>query len=446
MFSLIALAACLSSCGADEWAGSTPLAGEQAAPVSIAASPGIAEADRLVITSPATASVAQSQEGVFHKVVANDAEGSAITYSIVGGAHADHFVIEPNSGSLALAAITPTLESSELEVKIAATNRRGRRVVQRLTVALRRAATPSEIIYASGSAQPDTPSAPASEPAASAPDDRRVDTRVQRGIQYAFAEGDAGEEVLRFDLYTPLRTRRQLPVMILAHGGGFGAGTRADVQDLALDLVGRGFAVAAIDYRLMNTTPITADTLITAAMRATHDMYGAVRFLRANRRTFRIDANRIFVGGVSAGGVMASVAATFDPADTTGNDALARYLAENGGVYGTVGAYDSTSSEISGALSMAGGILELGTIGSGDTQIYMAHFELDFVVPCGIGLTPVSEGEGLLMAGSCAMQPQLDAVGVPNRLFLVTDRADHVTFTREETNTFLDEAAQFFGV
>lgn len=428
---LIALTATMSSCGTDEGVGPR-LAGAQVEPISADASPADAQPDAPVFTSADTATAIQSAQGVFHTVIASGPDAGPVSYSIVGGTHADHFVIDPDKGSLALSAISQSTPTGDLDVMIAATDRRQRRTIQRLRVALRRAGTPAEIISAQASGQ--------------ASGDQRVDTRVSRGIAYAFAEGDEGNQVLRFDLYTPSRRGPNLPVIVLAHGGGFVTGSRADMEEIALDLVGRGVAVAAIDYRLIKAELTGADDLIVGAMRATHDMFGAIRYLRARSRRFQLDPDRIFAGGLSAGAIMASVAATMDPQDTISNAALGRFLAENGGVYGTVGEHAETSPAISGALSMAGAVLELPTINSGDKPIYMAHFERDTTVPCGTGQVLMMPGEALLLSGGCSMQPQLDAVGVPGKLFLVEDRDGHVTFTREEFNTLLNEASEFFGL
>ena len=93
-----------------------------------------------------------------------------------------------------------------------------------------------------------------------------------------------------------------LPVVLSIHGGRWYFGTRKDTG--AIDVrqwAGFGFFAMSIDYRLVTCTPAPAPY---------QDVLCAIRWVHANARKYRLDRDRIFLLGMSAGGHMASLAAT----------------------------------------------------------------------------------------------------------------------------------------
>jgi len=66
----------------------------------------------------------------------------------------------------------------------------------------------------------------------------------------------------------------------------------------AIKMVPYGYAVAAVEYRLSGEANYPAQL---------HDLKGAIRWLRANASTYRLDAQRIVGWGASAGGLLVSV-------------------------------------------------------------------------------------------------------------------------------------------
>ena len=106
---------------------------------------------------------------------------------------------------------------------------------------------------------------------------------------------------LNLDAYIP-KGPGPFPAVIIAHGGGWEAGDKVTyVTPLFEPLAKAGFAWFSINYRL---TP-----------RYRHqdqiqDLREAIRFVRANEKTFRVDPNRIAVIGESASGQMAALLAT----------------------------------------------------------------------------------------------------------------------------------------
>lgn len=106
------------------------------------------------------------------------------------------------------------------------------------------------------------------------------------------------------DLFLPKPTGTPAPLIVYIHGGGWAQGSKK--ANLALAFVGKGYAVASIGYRLTNEA---------AWPEQIYDCKAAVRWLRANAKTFNIDPKRIAAWGHSAGGHLAALLGT--TSDTT---------------------------------------------------------------------------------------------------------------------------------
>jgi acetyl esterase/lipase len=131
---------------------------------------------------------------------------------------------------------------------------------------------------------------------------------VRRDIVFGEVDG----QKLALDLYLPAKQRP--PLIVWVHGGGWGAGSKADMP--LGHLVPEGFAIASVDYRLSGVAPFPAQA---------HDIKAALRFLRAKASELGINADRIAIAGASAGGHLAQLIGV-----TNGN----RELEGSGGVPG----------------------------------------------------------------------------------------------------------------
>lgn len=139
-----------------------------------------------------------------------------------------------------------------------------------------------------------------------------------------------GGRALQLDVfYQP--AKRQRPAVLIIHGGGWSSGRREQHWPLAQQLAGRGFVAITAEYRLSNEAPYPA---------AVQDLKTALRWLRANARSYAIDTNRVAVWGFSAGGQLAALVGT------TSRDSL----------YETGSCYRSHSSQVQAVVD-ADGIL-----------------------------------------------------------------------------------------
>ena len=119
--------------------------------------------------------------------------------------------------------------------------------------------------------------------------------KVYRDLTYA----QAGEYDLRLDLYLPDDVPKPYPLVVWVHGGAFRLGDKAN--PIALPLVGRGYAVASINYRLSQEAIFPAQI---------HDCKAAVRWLRAHADDYRFDGEHVGAWGDSAGGHLVAMLGT----------------------------------------------------------------------------------------------------------------------------------------
>ena len=114
--------------------------------------------------------------------------------------------------------------------------------------------------------------------------------------------GEADGKPLLLDVIAPPgRSGPPRPAVIWLHGFGWFAGTRRDHLEVSMCtfLAAHGFFTVSIEYRLSGEATFPAQI---------HDVKAAIRWLRANAATYRIDPAHIGVWGGSAGGHLAALA------------------------------------------------------------------------------------------------------------------------------------------
>jgi acetyl esterase/lipase len=126
-----------------------------------------------------------------------------------------------------------------------------------------------------------------------------VGVRVVSNVVYSeTVQGD-----LLLDLYLPAEgSAEPLPVVLFFYGGAFEMGNKHqlalyDINTLPLD----GFAVVSINYRLSGQAIFPAQL---------EDAQNAVRWIHAHAGEYNLDANKVGVVGMSAGGMLAALVGT----------------------------------------------------------------------------------------------------------------------------------------
>ena len=118
--------------------------------------------------------------------------------------------------------------------------------------------------------------------------------KVYRDIAYVAD----GHERQKLDLYIP-DEGENLPLIIWIHGGAWLGGDKAHYNPR--EYLKSGYAGASINYRLSQHATFPAQI---------EDVKAAVRWLRANAETYRLDPDRFAAWGSSAGGHLVAMLGT----------------------------------------------------------------------------------------------------------------------------------------
>jgi acetyl esterase/lipase len=112
--------------------------------------------------------------------------------------------------------------------------------------------------------------------------------KLEQNIPYV-ANGDPAEVL---DLYVPEKPAdKPQPLVVWIHGGGWHGGSKSGCY--AAYLSREGYVVASVEYRFSNKALFPAQI---------QDCQAAIRWLRANSKTYNIDPDHIGAAGDSAGG------------------------------------------------------------------------------------------------------------------------------------------------
>lgn len=120
--------------------------------------------------------------------------------------------------------------------------------------------------------------------------------KMERDVSYI----PDGVDAQRLDLYLPKKPAEQsLPLIVHIHGGGWRGGSKFPCP--LVGMVGKGYAVASIEYRFSDKAIFPAQI---------QDCQAAIRWLRANSNEYNIDPDHVGVVGGSAGGHLSALVAT----------------------------------------------------------------------------------------------------------------------------------------
>ena len=121
------------------------------------------------------------------------------------------------------------------------------------------------------------------------------DVTVHRDIAYV----TGGHERQKLDLYIPADTGENLPLIIWVHGGAWLGGNKTHYTPKTY--LSAGYSGASINYRLSQHAIFPAQI---------EDVKAAIRWLRANAKTYRLDPDRFAAWGSSAGGHLVAMLGT----------------------------------------------------------------------------------------------------------------------------------------
>lgn len=263
----------------------------------------------------------------------------------------------------------------------------------------------------------------------------QYEIRVDTSIYYGTSVNYAGNPVdLFLDIYKPVGDdNRFRPLVVLSFGGAWIAGDKrnSDVLSVAPWFAARGYAVAAIDYRLgfhpstgsgsnwvtcpavteeSNCVyPADSNEVIRAIYRGMQDLKGAIRFLKARSAEDSTCINNVFIAGVSAGGFNTIAAgfldtesekpaAAYELPDAAGppntlnychnyfnenNAAISRSRPDLGSIEGDI-ALNGYTAEVKGVVNFIGGMIsDYFALESGPSPLFYTHHQTsDLIVTC----------------------------------------------------------------
>jgi len=266
-------------------------------------------------------------------------------------------------------------------------------------------------------------------------------------VTYSTSQGGIAGNLL-MDIYTPNGdTYNKRPFVLMAHGGSFTSGDRNADNAVTLTceaLVKRGYVCGSIDYRL-TTIGNLLDSLkmIETVMKAVSDSKAALRYMYQNADTWGVDTTRFFIGGNSAGSILAIHEAYLDASDNIPTYIMNKITA-NGGFEGNSG-NPGVTPKIKAVINYAGGISRTEWINTGDAPMISFHGTNDQVVPYNCGNVYASYGIDLVdLCGSNALHSRCNAVSVYNP-FTSYQGAGHTPWNTNTTmmNAVIDSTINF---
>ena len=257
-------------------------------------------------------------------------------------------------------------------------------------------------------------------------------------------------QTLYMDVYSPSNdTLENRPLIFFMFGGSFigGSKSNSDIVALCNQYAQRGYVAVAIDYRLSPVLIFNANEEVAykAVLKAMHDVKAAIRYFRMmdenSPEVYRIDSERIFTGGVSAGAIAAVNAGYLNEYEEVPSFLLDDYEAL-GGIEGTSGnnGYDSS---FNGIVNLCGAVGNQDWIIENDIPVVSMHGDQDSTVPYDDNLVTLF-GLNIQIDGSYIIHQRMQELGNYSDLHTYVGQ-DHVPFTSnlefesEFTSSFLYE-------
>ena len=214
------------------------------------------------------------------------------------------------------------------------------------------------------------------------------------------------------------------PLIIWMHGGGFKFGSKSAraIQMLCTGFAQKGYVCAAINYRLSKKNTLTnIKALIKGCYDAVQDAGQAIIFFKENHSKYRIDTNRIILGGNSAGAIIALQA-------VYSNNAELALLADSSDTVPHSNIYNS--QKVAAIINFWGAIFKIEWLKNGHTPIVSAHGRNDHTVPIGKNNSS--------FYGSLSIHEKADELQIPNRLKIFEGYAHEL---QKHFNPFFSSAA-----
>lgn len=235
-------------------------------------------------------------------------------------------------------------------------------------------------------------------------------------------------KVLKLDIYAPDGdTESKRPLLILVPGGGFASMTdKSSFTDEAKAMAKYGYVVATINYRTYDgTATISNKVLKQLILQGMQDAKAAIRFFRkdaATTNTYKINPDKIFLGGHSAGGMVAAHTVYLDDL-TKADTEFQTVISANGGLEGNSG-NSGYLSVVSGCINLSGALLDKNYLTATAKPMLGEYGTADNLVPYNDGTFSLPTITGISMSGTNALHTKATALGVSSTIYAISG-GDH---------------------
>lgn len=271
-------------------------------------------------------------------------------------------------------------------------------------------------------------------------DDIKVTTNIVYGqvdpYDGQFSNENSDLVDIALDFYEPLNDPIAIrPLVVAVYGGAFLFGEKEapDVQAWCDSLARRGYACAAISYRL-GLNPFNERSGVRAVYRAIQDLRAAIRFLEEdpNNMGFRVDPDNIFVEGQSAGAITAIHTAFIGederPLATFADPTALPDDRSDQGCLDCSGNNYQQPVRIKGILAMWGALETLAFAEPEDKlSILMVHGDLDEIVPFNSD-RPFNSPFFPIVHGSNIMKDRFAQLGFYHEFYPYQNDASHTVY------------------
>lgn len=247
---------------------------------------------------------------------------------------------------------------------------------------------------------------------------------------------DNSAQDLKMNIYQPVGdTASKRPLLILAHGGSFINGSRynLDVAYLCAEFAKRGYVCVSIQYRLgIDLAKFFTEggtQFSNAVWRGALDGRAAIRFLRAHADSLKINTEKIYLGGVSAGGVLGLHASCLDTYTELANaDPAIDTASIGGGIEGLSGT-PGQSWRVKGIINLCGAIGNVNWMSNNtDLSIFSVHGTNDQTVPYKTAYFKAFGFDVAKLSGGYVVDSMAKALGMKS-VFYTFVNAPHVPFS-----------------